>query len=591
MPVKLPGLYGAKPAAQLQEILTKIDGRGYKSYKELQGSWSFPTYVLIVDYVQGDPYASPSRCRVLIPSQHALIPQHLYSTRIRNVSVCDFLTRSFWSAVTKNQHRARSGAWHGEKGGDVIVEKPGQFIIERSSIVLHEDGALEARFQVGLPARGRTVLGKAARDLLMVRLPFLVQHGLLYKNQDSEAVWRHITCTEDSEALRSMLSDLGLVAFIGEGSILPRRAGNSQEPMQTSTAVPFIVPPSLRVTVSLPHAGKVVGMGIRKGVTLICGGGFHGKSTLLEAIVVGVYNKIPGDGRELVVTDPEAVKIRSEDGRRASYVDISPFISNLPQKKDTSSFTTFDASGSTSQATNIQEAIEVGARILLLDEDTCAANFMTRDARMVKLLSNSNFSEPITPFAARVKSLARAGISTILVAGGSGAFFTEADCVIAMNNYKAEDVTERAHAIGAEGRDLESAHHPFEISHQTYQCPSKRRIKVNHQNARSDYMDRFKVRSLNEITFGDEKLDLSAVEQLVEVSQTRVISDILQLIHQRAVSNDNTLSGVLDHLESIMDAHGLDGISSIAAAGNLGRPRRFEIAAALNRLRSLPICK
>lgn len=590
MPANFSGLNGAKQAAQLQEVLRRIDGRGYKSYKELQGSWSFPTYVLFVDYVQGDPYANPSRCRVIIPPQHAAIPRHLYSTRIRRVSVCDFLTRTFGAAVAKQQHRARSGGWHGEKGGDIIVEKPEQFVIERSSIVVHDDGALEARFQVVLPARGRTVMGKAAHELFAVQLPCCVRQGLLYDNLDSEAVWRHVACIEDSETLRHMLSDLGLVAFVAEGSILPRRAGNSQEPMQSKTAVPFIVPPSLRVEVNLPHAGKVVGMGVYKGVTLICGGGFHGKSTLLEAIVVGIYNKIPGDGREFVVTDPTAVKIRSEDGRRTSCVDISPFISNLPQNKDTRNFSTLDASGSTSQATNIQEAIEVGATLLLLDEDTCAANFMTRDARMIKLLSSNHFSEPITPFVERVKSLARAGISTILVAGGSGAFFSEADHVIAMNGYKAEDVTERAHAIGANSSALDDgSEYSSKVSHQKYYYPPNRCLRMDHNKRRLDYSDRFKVRSLHEISYGDEKLDLSAVEQLIEVSQTRGISEILHIIHQRIISGEETLSETLNNLEAMMNAHGLDAISSIGPAGNLGRPRKFEIAAAINRLRSLPI--
>ena len=101
-------------------------------------------------------------------------------------------------------------------------------------------------------------------------------------------------------------------------------------------------------------------MGIRKGITLIVGGGYHGKSTLLKALEAGVYNHIAGDGREFVITDDTAFKLRAEDGRSITGVDISPFIKNLPNKKDTVHFSTEDASGSTSQAANLMEALESG---------------------------------------------------------------------------------------------------------------------------------------------------------------------------------------------------------------------------------------
>jgi predicted ABC-class ATPase len=297
-----------------------------------------------------------------------------------------------------------------------------------------------------LPARGRSVLGQWASSILLQNLPRYVQSGLLYAQLDRRALQAHVECVEDTQALREQLPGLGLVAFVGDGSILPRKSGASDEPMPAHQAVPFRAPDSLAVTLQLPNRGAVRGLGIRRGVTLICGGGFHGKTTLLKAIEAGVYNKVPRDGRELIATDPTAVKIRAEDGRRVEAVNISPFIANLPFGKDTTNFATPDASGSTSQAANIQEALEVGARTLLVDEDTSATNFMIRDARMQELVSGAR--EPITPFIVKLPALAaQRGVSCVLVIGGSGQYFDVADTVICMDEYLPADVTAQAQAI------------------------------------------------------------------------------------------------------------------------------------------------
>ena len=197
---------------------------------------------------------------------------------------------------------------------------------------------------------------------------------------------------------------------------------------------------------TLPNNGEITGMGIRKGVTLIVGGGYHGKSTLLNALEYGIYNHIPDDGREFVVTNADAVKIRAEDGRSIQSLNIDPFISNLPFDQDTTEFSTANASGSTSQAANILEALEVGASTLLLDEDTLATNFMIRDIRMKTLIAKEK--EPITPFVEHVRSLyEEKGISTVIVMGGSGDYFSLADVVIGMIEYSPHDLTSQAHQI------------------------------------------------------------------------------------------------------------------------------------------------
>ncbi|EFN55713.1 hypothetical protein CHLNCDRAFT_7254, partial [Chlorella variabilis] len=421
--------------SDLAAALRRIDGRGYKAYKDIEGRWQMGAqqggYVLCVDWVQGDPFASPSRCRVVVPAGTAALPPQLISSRTRRTAVCDFLTRSFGAAVAAS----------------------GQHVLERTSVLIHADGSVEARFTVALPARGRTVLGQWASSILLQNLPLYVHSGLLYAQQDRRALQAHVECVEDTQALRDQLPALGLVAFVGDGAILPRKSGACDEPMPAGEAVPFRSPDALAATVQLPNRGAVRGLGIRRArllgcLTLIVGGGFHGKSTLLEAIEAGVYNKaggeVAGDGRELVATDPTAVKIRAEDGRRVEAVNISPFLSNLPFGKDTTCFQTPDASGSTSQArsANIQEALEAGAATLLVDEDTTATNFMVRDARMLELVSGER--EPITPFIVKLPALAARAVSCILVIGGSGQYFDVADTVICMDAYVPSDVTAAA---------------------------------------------------------------------------------------------------------------------------------------------------
>ncbi|KAL4432541.1 hypothetical protein ABPG77_000478 [Micractinium sp. CCAP 211/92] len=578
----------------LASELRRIDGKGYRAYKDVEGRWEMSPaqggYALCIDWVQGDPFASPSRCRVILPAALAGLPHDLLSTRVRRTAVCDFLTRSFGAAVSASggDIRRQSGGWQGEKGGEMSVDKPGQHVLERTSVLIHPDGAVEARFTVGLPARGRTVLGQWAASILLQNLPRYVHEGLLYRQLNRQQLQAHVECVEDTAALRDQLPSLGLVAFVGDGSILPRASGACDEPMPARQAVPFRAPDSLAVTVTLPNRGKVRGLGIRRGVTLIVGGGFHGKSTLLNALELSVYNKIPGDGRELIATDPTAVKIRAEDGRRVEAVNISPFISNLPFGKNTTCFRTPDASGSTSQAANIQEALEAGARTLLVDEDTSATNFMIRDARMQELVSGDK--EPITPFICRLPALAARGVSCVLVIGGSGQYFDVADTVICMDSYVPTDVTEAAQAIsrrhaGAGGRLPR---------HDEYGEVTPRVLLSVHSRplARGGERDlRVKTRTRSCIQLDQDELDLSAVGQLVEVSQTRAIADALLRLRRQlgegggGAARGRSLAQLLDLLEAGMDEQGVDSLAGRSKPGNLARPRRFELAAAINRLR------
>jgi predicted ABC-class ATPase len=361
--------------------------------------------------------------------------------------------------------------------------------------------------------------------------------------------------------------------------VLPRRSGVDDRPMAKG-AVPFEAPESLAVTLDRPNRGKVRGLGVPKGITLIVGGGYHGKSTLLQAIERGVYNHLPGDGREWVVADPAAVKVRAEDGRAVTDVDISPFIQGLPGGGDTRRFASENASGSTSQAANIVEALEAGARVMMMDEDTSATNFMIRDRRMQALIAKDR--EPITPYIDKVRQLYDdLGVSTTLVIGGSGDYLDKADTVIAMEEFRAHDVTSRARQV-VDAHRTERA----EEGGQQFGRPGARSLKGTGIQGKGDKPPKVKVPHRKAIAIGQDDLDLGAVEQLVDESQTRAVAEALMRLTDERQLHGRTLPDLLDTLEQEIAKRGLDALTR-TPRGDLARFRRFELAAALNRLRAL----
>jgi predicted ABC-class ATPase len=582
----------------LSQLLLKLDRQSYKAYKQIQGCYQFPEFTLLVDHVQGDPFAVPSRLRVHIPQREAGFPAQLYGSVSREVALRDFLTRQFDRSATALREKRGSG-----NSGLIAIAQPSQQVLERTSVLV-DDQQVEARFVVGLPARGRTILGRQAAELLCEDLPHIVARSLIYASLDPNAIQRHVETVEDADWLRQQLADRNLVAFIPDGAILPRQSGVNDRPLNAGAA-PFRSPESLRVRFDRPNQGPISGMGVPQGVTLIVGGGYHGKSTLLKAIALGVYNHIPGDGRDQVVTDAAAVKIRAEDGRSVASVDISPFINQLPQGRSTTGFSTANASGSTSQAANIIEALEVGARVLLVDEDTSATNFMIRDRRMQALIAKAQ--EPITPFIDKVRQLYQEyGVSTILVMGGSGDYFDVADTVIAMTDFEPHEVTAQARAIAQQYITHRTAEGGASFGQITARVPVLKRLDSPRQ--RGGWRDRgaesngddhgsqtarspkLKVRDVDELVFGTEPIDLSAIEQIVEVGQLRAIGAALAYLQKQYLSDRRTLADIIASIGVDLDTTGLDSLTS-QPQGDLARFRVFELAATLNRLRSLEIDK
>ncbi|MHC4605710.1 MAG: ABC-ATPase domain-containing protein [Planctomycetota bacterium] len=562
----------------LRGTLGRIDGRGYKAYKDIQGSYDFPSFRLHVDHVQGDPFASPSKIRARVPQS---VPEELFRTPVRRIALQDFLARCVHEAI-RGIAQGRRGTG---KSGMVSIDAGGQEVLERTAVKVAPEW-IEARIQVGLPAAGRRVLGRQAEEMLCRELPRIVERGLDWKNVPQDRGREFVERVEDQEHVRGKLEEMGLVAFVADGSILPRESGVSERPMSAKDAVPFRSPESMRVTVDVPNeAEPIAGMGIPKGVTLIVGGGYHGKSTLLRALERGVYAHVPGDGRERVVTSGDAVKIRAEDGRRVERVDISPFISNLPRGRSTEAFSSDDASGSTSQAANIVEAVEAGAKALLLDEDTSATNFMLRDARMQELVHRDH--EPITPFLDRVRGLYDAfGVSTVLVMGGCGDYFDVADTVVMMKEYVPEEATAEAKRI-ADGRPSGRAR---EEAAPLSEAAGRVPVAESFDPSRGRREVKIDAKEVDLVLFGTDAIDLRGVEQLVDLSQTRAVGYAIHLATERFMDG-RPLRDVVDEVERFFDEHGLDALDPFRRGerhpGNFARPRKYELAAAINRLRTV----
>lgn len=555
---------------RLRNLLGQIKGCGYKSYKQLQGRYNFSNFQLSVDHVQGDPFALPSRISLQLKAEQHGLPSQFWQTPVRKTALEDYLTRKVYDAInhTVKGHRGTG------RSGNMEISVNGQQVLKRNAIVI--DGQqLEIRLLFALPGSGRVVLADEAAAMFFEELPQIVEQALIWKNRPLSTMQRHIESIEDQDELRARLAYLKAVAFVANGALLPRRSGIDDRPLDQG--IPFKAPAELEQSMDLPYCGKLTGMAIPAGVTLIVGGGFHGKSTLLQALERGIYNHIPGDGREFVVTDGSAVKIRAEDHRAINQINISPFISTLPGQRKTDRFTTENASGSTSQAANIIEALECNCRCLLIDEDTSATNFMIRDQLMQKLVPDD--LEPITPLLHRVRELyEQAGVSSIIVTGGSGDYLSVADQVIMLDNYQIFDVTEKARKIAGEKPKIHIGKVPFR------QDPA-RRVALTLRPITGQREAKIQVRERRLLEYGRQRIDLSQVEQLLDTGQTEAIGRMLAWCDRHDSIQQQGLIKTLKQVLEQVEQEGLD-ILLPWKAGHLALPRLYELAAAANRLRN-----
>lgn len=553
-----------KTQAELRNQLRQIDHKGYKAYKVLEGEYDFGVYRLCIDHVQGDPFATPSRVRIVYRNQ-GNIPKQYFETKHRRTAVEDYLLRRLHRTLRAGgDSRAAKGSG---KSGLVTACRTGQEILERTAMRIGAE-SIEARIEVGFPAFGRTIAAGELSQILFQLLPELSEKTLRMQPQMKQELDKVTALADDQQYIREELCRQGLVAFVADGSILPRESGVSQRPLKD--AVVFQSPDSLAVTMKLPHRGDVRGMGIRQGITVIAGGGFHGKSTLLKALERGVYNHISGDGRELVLTDQSAFKLRAEEHRCIHETDISMFINNLPMRSDTTRFTTENASGSTSQAANTVEALASGSTVLLIDEDTSATNFMVRDGRMAQLVSDEK--EPITPFIRKIRSLYDdLGISTVLVAGSSGDYLSVADTVLQMDCYETKDVTARAKELAAPLIE-----------------ESVKKTDWLKKTVRTKRIEKVRVHGWDTISLDKNDLDLRYLEQIVDESQTAALAYIMQYILEKYADGRKTIPALAKEAADKLEK---DGILSMTprnyGAGPAAMVRRQEILACLARYRML----
>lgn len=561
-------------AMDLRNKLQSIDHRGYPAYKELKGQYDFRDYVLSVDHVQGDPFAAPSRLSVRIRKDKAGFPAELFDTEEKRITLQDHLTRLFGRWVSGGSFQAKGSG----KSGLLSVSRCGQQVLERTALRV-DDGNIILRFEAGFPANGRTINARELEKMLFGILPDCVRKSLYYANIDQNKLRQAIKLCEDQQYIRESLSALKLCAFVADGSILPRESGVSEKPMKG--AVAFRSPDSLKVTLKLPNRGEVTGMGIPQGITLFVGGGYHGKSTILQALQNGVYNHIAGDGRELVITDSSAFKLRAEDGRSITGVDISPFIKNLPNGKDTVHFSTEDASGSTSQAANLMEALESGSSLILIDEDTSATNFMVRDQLMAKVITSGE--EPITPFISRVRGMyEELGVSSVIVAGSSGAYFHVADTIIQMKEYVPIDITQRAKDAAKD--------YAGELGEKGFPSYNDKRCPKPDMVLKKD--DRIKIRAsgTSELSLSKENVELRYLEQLKDQEQTAALAYLLKYAELKLMDGKKSLRQMGDMLEEQLSKGGLESLFERGEfSAQLARPRKQEIMACMNRYRRLDI--
>ena len=642
-----------KTAEELRRALRGLDRRGYPAYKSLAGAYRFADFCLFIDHVQGDPFAAPSSLRVEVPYAAAGFPERFRRGRAARTALADFLTRQMAAQFERCSFKARGSG----KSGLMSITRCGQEVLERSACEISGNvegasggraggdargagggradgdtrsagGVITVRFHVGFPAFGRTINAGELERILFDFLPMCVKRALFHDSLDARQVEAAVHLAEDQEALRARLREEGLVAFVANGAILPRRSGVSDKPL--AGAVPFASPAELERSFDLPHAGRIAGMAVPRGITLIVGGGYHGKSTLLEALQSGVYNHIAGDGREFVLADDTAVKLRAEDGRCIRNVDITLFINDLPNGKDTAAFSTENASGSTSQAAGVVEGMEAGCRLFLIDEDTSATNFMVRDEFMQQVISREK--EPITPFLERARGLyEQAGASTILVAGSSGAFFHIADRVIQMDCYRPVDITERvrglcvqreAPAMGAPafrmprgertmpafaaaregdarggrgGRDG-GRRHGHGDGCRGYDAGRDERGQGGGRRGRDGRGDRdggargrerLKVRSQGRDAFslGKENVDVRFVEQIADSEQTAALAHLLRYGLERFADGACPLTEAVERLFAVLEREGWAPFCGSFVPCGLAKPRKQEVFAALNRFR------
>lgn len=551
----------------LRRFLPLLDDRHEGSYKLLAGEYDYGEFILIVEHIPDEPSRQPARLRARMRRETARFPYDVFNTRSRETGARDFLARAFSDAAGRAPSERR-----GVRAGRIAIDRPGRELLESSAVVVSNE-IIEVRFTVELPVRRGRIPSDMVSELFLATIPAVIRSSLIFKNVDGERLADFIETNERADMIRAQLEERGLVAFIADGSLLPGKWREGE------TLTPFHAPEELAVTFDLPNGRTVRGMGIPKGITLVAGGTGSGKSTLLRAIELGVYNHIPGDGRELAVTIADAVGVRTEEGRRIENVDVSPFF-DPAGGVDTRRYCARWASSSFSYAANVMEALEIGASILVIDDDMTPAGLVTRDARIQALVPSD--SEP----AATLIDLLPAfrddlGVSSV-IAVNSGDFFDIADTVILMEGFLPGDATTRAKVISGEPKSKRTPKR-LKISAPTPRTPLANSLEPEKNTAGESLRPQGK----GFIQYGDEFIDCSRLPQLASGSQERAIARGIALVYRlmdSSASLEEAVGKVMERVRTV----GLDTLSG-RLMGDLAMFRAHELAAAVNRMKNLKV--
>ena len=529
----------------LRKTLKNADGKPFVKYKGLKNTFTLENYELIVDEVQNDRMGH-SRMRVRVPLKSTGFPEDTYNTESRSIALRDLIARRFWESARTN---ARSPIPKTD-GGEVYIPRPGQEILERNSVII-SPFFIEVRFTADLPSVGGKVSAMATEILIFSRIDTLVKDSLYYSCYKQSKLYNHIQTNEDADAIRTALKDKGLVSFIGNGSILPRRS-DDLAPM--TDAQSFECDDNLAVEIEVPNAGTIRGMGIPQGFTAITGPSRNGKSSLADAIFSGIYNHIPGDGRERVITAEEASFLISEGGRPADNVDISMFADKSPEFEDTSKAVSTLVSSPVSELVSASEALEMGSRLLIVDEEYSNPCIIRRGFLAI--------DDDIVSLSELGQAMSAQGVSIIMVTGDERAI-RSAESIILMDKFRASKV-EVERIIEDRVFKMPSARYP--VSKNMVFEKGRKEVSTS-------------AISIRNIEIGEYKINVP-VAGLFDMAQTRALADAL-VFAKDLMDGSRSMLQVCTEAVNMMRSNDIDGEDGQGMHHATVRP--IDVAAVINR--------
>jgi predicted ABC-class ATPase len=560
-----------KDKLEFYTILGEIDGREYVDLARLMGDYDFNRYIVKISNVPQS--AEETGLSVVVRVTHAVagFPEGLISSPIRRTALEDLLTRKLAAAIEGQATFDGNGVARRR----IVAPRPGQKILPRSTVQITDDFT-DVRLSVLIPTQRGRLDGQAFQTVFFDDLPMVVQDALIYCNMDTAEVEVFVGLMEDADQLRQSLPARGLIGFVASGSLVARLPGSDQPDVAAERTI--TVDPSLLVSLDTPHRGAVEGLGINSGITLILGDAFSGRIELMRALASGIYNHVPGDGREYIVTMPDSVYIPAEPGRSVHRVDIG---SLLPEED----YSTASAGACHAQAATLIEALEAGARVILLDEADACPGFLGGDDRVDRLLGNAS---GITPLSARVRQMAQElGVSTIVAGNVSvSSFIPVADTILAVRDGVITDITREAKDAfdGVSVAAVPEYDFTRLIETARWVVPSSIDASIGRHDGVIGIEDGWQIR------FGRYTIDLGSNCQIADAQQALTLGLIIEYARQRYLDKARPMRELLDLVERDLSMEGLEQVTR-ELRGDLARPRRYEIAAALNRLPSLRVAR